>query len=254
MKKTLALSLGCMFLILSAFASDREEKEKRLAQDVENLSIPSGVVDVYKDTNGQITVYIGGHGSATASLVKVSRVKAEDHVLRIAEAAASKAYAAFILKNVDAIFDVKDTITDSSLDIAGIMQKMSNVTENEKLAGQLRPEDRAEIIKAVLDTVINSIRNSSGVQSVSALEVRQRATQAIREMSLFGSHVGPRGDEVVGVEVFKWSPNSANFATQAEGINKQKAITPQRGAEKLVQGLKDDGTKNKPFISHADDF
>ena len=254
MKTKIAILATILTSTAILLASDMEQKEKKLAQDIENLSISDGIVDVYKDSNGQITVYIGGRGSATANLVKISRSKAEDHALRIAEAAASKAFAEFIQKNVDTLLDVKDTITDSSLDVDGIIQKMSSVTENEKLARNLRPEDRAAIMKAVLDTIINNIKSTSGVQSVSTLEVRQKANQVIRGMSLFGSHVGPYGEEVVAVKVAKWSPNSARFAAEAEGANNQRAIPPQKGAEKLMQAGKDQQGKKKPFISNADEF
>ena len=232
------------------WASDKAEKEKKLAQSINELSIPSGIVDVYKDTNGQITVYIGGRGSATANLVKISRVKAEDHALRVADAETSRAFAEFIKKNVDAVLNVVETITDSSLDVEDLVKKMKDVTENKTLAGQLLPEDRAQIIKAVIERTIDSIRHASGVQSVSSLEVRQHATETIRGMNLFGSHVDAKGQEVVAVKVFKWSPESATFAAKAAGYNNQKPTMPEKGAEALMQKPK----KNQPFISGADDF
>ena len=237
-------------LASSGLASDKIEKEQKLAQSISELTIPSGIVDVYKDTNGQITVYVGGRGSATANLVKISRVKAEDHALRIADAQSSRAFAEFIQKNVNAVLKVDETITDSSLDVEDLVKKMKDVTENKTLAGELLAEDRAQIIKAVIERTIDSIRHATGVQSVTSLEVRQQATQTIRGMNLFGSHVDFKGQEIVAVKVFKWSPDSATFAAQAAGYNTRKAITPEKGA----QGLLQKANKNEPFISNADDF
>jgi hypothetical protein len=254
MKNIFTILLGLSLSFLSAQAADKVEKENNIAKSIEDLSIPAGIIDVYKDTKENVTVYIGGRGSATANLVKISKVKAKDHALRIAEQTANKAFAEFIQKNVEAFLSAKETITDSSLDIDGLMKKMETVTENKQLAGKLRPEDQAEIVKAVLETIITNIRNSSGVQSVSTLEVRQRATQTIRGMSLFGSHVGSEGDEIVAVEVFKWSPSAASFAAQAEGHNNQKAVSPEKGAEILMNAGKNKNVPGKPFISRADDF
>ena len=254
MKRILAASLISIVVATGALASDNAEREKNLAQSIQDLSIPDGIVDMYKDTNGQITVYIGGRGFASAKLVKLSSEAAEKQAFNIADATASRAFAEFIQKNVDAILNFSGQITDSSLDVDDMMKKMEMVTDNEKLAKNLRPEDRAAIMKAIIDTIIDSIRNSTGFKNVTSEKIKQAARQNIRGMYLFGSHAGERNDQIRAVKVFKWSDNSAKFAAQAEGINNQKAITPQRGAEKLVQGLKDDGTKNKPFISNADDF
>lgn len=252
MKKQIILFLTGLAICTTAFAADKADKEAKLAKNIQSLSIPSGIVDVYKDTEGNITVYIGGRGSATAKLVKLSRVKGEDHALRIAAAQSSKAFADFIQKNVDAVLDVNEVITDSTLDTEELVKKMKDVTENKTLAGELLPEDRAQIIKAVIERTIESIKHSTGVQSISSLKVREQARQTIRGMSLFGSHVDMKGEELVAVQVFKWSPSSATFAAQAEGYNNQKAIAPEKGAERQMRGAKD--YKNKAFISTADDF
>ena len=88
--KRLLIIFGLVSLCVSAVSgADKEQKEKKLAQAIGDLTIPSGIVEVCKDDHGQITVYIGGRGSATASLAKISMVKAEDHCLRIAEASAN---------------------------------------------------------------------------------------------------------------------------------------------------------------------
>ena len=129
---------------------------------------------------------------------------------------------------------------------------MKDVTENEELAKNLHPEDRAVIIKAVLDQVTSYIKSSSSVQSVSSLEVRKRANQIIRGMTLFGSHSGMEGDEILAVKVFKWSPGSANFAAETEALNNQKAHMPKSGEH--AQNSSQGSTGKRPFISHADDF
>jgi hypothetical protein len=253
MKTTL---LGPLIFLSAAavFGADKVEKETTLAQSVTELRIVNGIIDVHNDTNsGQITVYIGGRGSATANLVNISKVKAEDHALRIAESAANNAFAAFIKKNIDAVLEAEETITDSSLDIEDLVKKMNQVTENKTLAGALRPEDRAQIIKAILDRTIESIKKSTGVQSISTLRVRQSAMQNIRGMTLFGANKGFDGNEIVAVKVYKWSPNSATFAATAEGYNNQNAISPGKGAEKLT-GRNGPQAKKGPFISNADDF
>jgi hypothetical protein len=254
MKKVLAAWLITLAITTIALALDKEEREKNLAQSIQELSIPNGIVDMYKNTNGQITVYIGGNGFGSANLIKLSSEAAERQAYNIADASANKAFAEFIQKNVDAILTSDVHITDASLDVDEIMKKMDKVTENEKLAKDLRPEDRAAIMKAIIDTVIDSIRNSTGFKNVTTESVKQAARQQSRGMYLFGSHAGERKNEIHAVKVFRWSPNSATFAAQAEGLNNQKAIEPERGAEKLVRGWKNAEVQNKPFISHADDF
>jgi len=246
----LIAGLAIVANVSNSLASEKTEKEEKLAQSVAALTIPTAIVEVYKDTNGQITVYVGGRGSATANLAKISRVKAEDHALRIADVESSRVFAEFIQKNVDAVLKVDEVVTDSSLDVEDLVKKMKEVTENKTLAGQLLPEDRAKIISAVIERTIDSIRHASGVQSVSSLQVRQNAIQTIRGMSLFGSHVDFKGLEIVAVKVFKWSPGSATFAAQAQGFNNQRAIPGDKGA----QGLMPRAKQNDPFISHADDF
>jgi hypothetical protein len=245
-----------LFLLagVRARASDRDIKEAKLAESVADLSISSGIVDVIRSTNGEVVVYVGGRGSATASLTKISKVKARDHALRIAEAAANKAFAEFVKKNTQAVLDVKDEITDSTLSVDEMMKKMSQVTENKDLAANLKPEDRAEIMKAVIETIVKSIRNSSGVQSVSSLDVKTKADEIIRGATLFGSHSAEVGDEIVAVTVFKWSPSAAAFAAEAEGFNNQKAIAPGSKSVRNPNASSRPGETNKPFISHADDF
>ena len=124
MKKIFLIVLVALMVFgTTSFASDRAEKENSLAKSIQDLTIVDGIVDVFKADNGDITVYIGGRGSATKNLVKISKLKAQDHAFRIAEAAADKAFAEFIQKNVDACLGVKDTITDSSMDLDDIIKK-----------------------------------------------------------------------------------------------------------------------------------
>ncbi|MDD2557298.1 MAG: hypothetical protein PHH87_03290 [Desulfuromonas sp.] len=257
MKKTLFLVLTCLIAFgTNSIAANKSEKENKLAQDIQKLTIADGIIDVYRDVNGAITVYIGGRGSATESLVKISKLKAEAHALRIAEASANKAFAEFVQKNVDACLDVTDTITDSSMNIDDIMDKMKQVTQNEELAKELLPEDRAIIIQAVLGQVITYIKSSSSVQSVSGLEVRQKTNQMIRGMTIFGSHSGLEYNEMLAVKVFKWSPSSANFAADAETLNNQKAKMHKSVGKSVgqVQGSDQSEAVRRPFISTADDF
>ncbi len=232
---------------LSTVASDKEEKENKLAHAIKSLSIQDGIVDVLNETNGNITLYIGGRGSATAGLVKISKVKSEDHALRIAEAAANRSFTEFIKKNVDACFGVEDTIIDSSMNLDDIIQRMNSVTENDKLSKNLRPEDRAAIMKAVLDQVITYIRSSSKVETVTTFRVKANANQVIRGMTLFGAKADRDGDEMVAVKVFKWSPDSAEFARRIE-----RGTTPPKGGQQLVEKRKQ--LPGPVYISPADDF